>query len=234
MLSRCPYLECAATFDTPEGKPLRRGSCPKCAALISFHPVEHWLAIEKRIAQEHLPKHGGPTLNGSQPAMVAILEDVRSLWNVGSMFRTADGAGFGKLYLCGITGSPPRREIAKTSLGAEESVAWQYCRSALDLLPELKERGVTIVGLERLSEASVSSTPGDRCLSLSAAIEGGKLRQPVCLAVGNEVSGLSAEILSHCDLICDLPMRGIKESLNVAVAFGIAAYMIAGQSSHSP
>jgi tRNA G18 (ribose-2'-O)-methylase SpoU len=138
---------------------------------------------------------------------------------VGSIFRTADGAGFSRLYLCGITGCPPRKEITKTSLGAEDTVPWTYCAGALEVLPRLRRQGVLVVGLEQ--------TPDSR--ALSSAIAEGDLRRPLCLVVGNEVAGVSAEALSRCDLACHLPMRGLKSSLNVAVAFGIAAYMLTEQ-----
>jgi 23S rRNA (guanosine2251-2'-O)-methyltransferase len=158
----------------------------------------------------------GSKPSGSPEAMTVLLEDIRSLWNVGSIFRTADGAGFSRLFLCGITGCPPRKEIAKTSLGAEDTIAWQFHRNALEVLLGLKSQGVTIIGLERTAES----------IPLSHAVAE-QNDSPICLVLGNEVTGISLETLSLCDVVCDLPMRGTKESLNVAVAFGIAAYMIA-------
>jgi len=154
---------------------------------------------------------------------VVVVEDVRSLWNVGSMFRTADGAGCSLLVLCGITGCPPRKEIAKTSLGAEDNVPWLYAASVTDVVPILKDSGFQIVGLEVSS--GIDGLP--ESVALKEALAAKKVNTPLCLLVGNEVTGLSIEALSGCDLVCHLPMRGIKESLNVAVAFGIAAYDIA-------
>src|SRR5262249_30978207 len=151
---------------------------------------------------------GGP-VSTTPASYSAIVEDVRSLWNVGSVFRTADGSGFSQLYLCGITGCPPRKEITKTSLGAEQSVSWQYFRNVLEIIPALKKDGVMIVGLE--------STPDS--VPLSEALARKQLRAPLCVVVGNEVTGLSAEALLSCDIVCHLPMRGVKESLNVAVAY---------------
>jgi tRNA G18 (ribose-2'-O)-methylase SpoU len=150
------------------------------------------------------------------PPLSALVEDVRSLWNVGAMFRTSDGAGVTQLYLCGVTGSPPRKEISKTSLGAEDTVSWEYTRCAVPVLKDLRAKGVQIIGLER-SESSIA---------LSRAIRDGFLKPPICLVVGNEVMGVSLESQKLCDLICHLPMRGVKESLNAAVAFGIATYLI--------
>jgi tRNA G18 (ribose-2'-O)-methylase SpoU len=151
--------------------------------------------------------------------MSVLLEDIRSLGNVGSIFRTSDAAGVGKLHLCGVTGCPPRKEIEKTSLGAERTIAWEYHKNAITVMRELHHRGVKLIGLERC----------DSSMSLFEAIAQSKITasNPVCLIVGNEVMGLSAEALALCNLVCHLPMRGTKESLNVAVAFGIAIYAIA-------
>jgi 23S rRNA (guanosine2251-2'-O)-methyltransferase len=152
-----------------------------------------------------------------------VVEDVRSLWNVGSIFRSADGAGFGLLLLCGITGTPPRKEIAKTSLGAEDSVNWLYAPSVSSIAQQLKEAGCTLLGLEVAK--GLPDIPDS--VELGVALkEEAALPQPLCLIVGNEVKGISKETMLSCNRICHLPMRGMKESLNVAVAFGIAAYMI--------
>ena len=173
------------------------------------------LEIERRASRQL--NFNGPGLKTiSQQPVTALLEDIRSLWNVGSIFRTADGAGIKQIYLCGITGCPPRKEIAKTSLGAETEIAWQYFVGPLDALMLLRTAGITIVGLER--------TAGSQ--ELTSDFVRHNLKSPMCLVVGNEVAGISAEVLDVCDFICHLPMRGAKESLNVAVAFGIAAYML--------
>ena len=145
-----------------------------------------------------------------------LLEDIRSLWNVGSIFRTADAAQVSQLYLSGITGCPPRPEITKTALGADEILSWQYVCHPLDVISLLKSAGVMIVGLER----------NDHSVSLVSALKNKKITQPLCLVVGNENAGLSPETIANCHLICDLPMKGIKESLNVASAFAVAAYFI--------
>jgi len=124
--------------------------------------------------------------------------------------------GLGQLYLAGITGSPPRKEIAKTSLGAEDHVDWRYIGHALDILPVLKAQGVMIVALERCA----GSKP------IAAFAEALAPETKIAMVMGNEVSGVSPETLSACDAIAELPMCGIKESLNVAVAFGVAAYAL--------
>ncbi len=231
LLVRCPYSDCGHTFTVSKELSWRHGQCQSCGKAITLRES----AILSRIEHEHAKRaarnlnigHGGgeDLTNSSQHAstlepgfmLSALIEDVRSLFNVGSIFRTADGAGFSNLYLCGITGCPPRKEIAKTSLGAENNVGWQSFVSALDVIPILKKSGVVVLGLERNNES----------IELSELLKSGKVTKPVCLIVGNEVTGLSAESLAHCDYVVHLPMRGVKESLNVSVAFGIAAYAIA-------
>jgi len=213
MRTRCPNPKCQHEFDVPDERAGKNGPCPACGQVITFRSLEILHKLDRQRAR--LPAQ--VPLDSGAVAFSGLLEDVRSLWNVGSMFRTADGAGFTRLHLCGITAYPPRKELSKTSLGAEDHVAWSYHTGALEILPALKSAGVQIVGLERNAAS----------LDLPTALAEGKLRTPLCLLVGNEVAGLSAESLALCDVVCHLSMRGVKESLNVAVAFGIAAYRIA-------
>jgi tRNA G18 (ribose-2'-O)-methylase SpoU len=140
-----------------------------------------------------------------------LLDNVRSLYNVGSIFRTSDGALIEKLYLCGFTPHPPRREIEKTALGATQSVPWEYHPNARDRLLELKERGVNICVLE----LATNSIPYYRIK---------RENFPLCLVIGNELTGISKEIVELADLAIEIPMFGIKHSLNVAVAYGIALF----------
>lgn len=217
METRCPFPDCLTVFSLPlpgdELKPTRpvTGCCPNCGRRASFKPLSVLLKLERQVGNQS--EHYTP-----EPVPLTVLvEDVRSLWNVGSIFRSADGAGWTRLILSGITGCPPRKEIAKTSLGAEDHLLWKYYLSAVDVLPQLKSAGVLIVGLERNLDS----------IDLSKAVADGRLRTPLCLVVGNEVTGLSAESLDLCDVVCHLPMRGFKESLNVAVAYGIASYTLA-------
>ncbi|CAN5323713.1 hypothetical protein BH10CYA1_BH10CYA1_29670 [soil metagenome] len=216
METKCPFGDCLNVFsillpsEDPKASRPVIGVCPVCKRQASFKPLSVISKLERNVGQQ----------SGQQlPAIAALsvlVEDVRSLWNVGSIFRTADGAGFHELHLSGITGCPPRKEIAKTSLGAEDHLSWKYYLSAVDVIPQLKADGVLIVGLERNSES----------IDLKRALEQSRLRTPLCLVVGNEVTGLSVESLQMCDVVCHLPMRGFKESLNVAVAFGIASYLL--------
>lgn len=139
-----------------------------------------------------------------------VLNNIRSLYNVGSIFRTADGAGIEKLWICGITGFPPDSQISKTALGAENEVPWEYRKDACSILRELKAKGYQIVFLEQVkgSVPYQDYNPAGR----------------VCLVVGNEVDGVSEELLSLCDRTIEIEMAGLKNSLNVSVAFGVVAY----------
>jgi len=147
--------------------------------------------------------------------MCVVLNNIRSLYNVGSIFRTADGVGVEKVWLCGITGYPPQSGIAKTALGAEENTPWEYRKEVLPLLRELKTKGYQIVLLEQI----------DGSVSHDEFVPKG----PVCLVIGNEISGISDELMSVSDCAVEIDMVGIKNSLNVAVAFGIIGYQIRSQ-----
>jgi tRNA G18 (ribose-2'-O)-methylase SpoU len=141
-----------------------------------------------------------------------VLENIRSLWNVGSIFRTSDAAGVEEIWLAGYTGRPPRDEIAKTALGAEKIVPWREAATALDAVDELRRGGRLVVALEK-ADASVPLAEAE-------------LRFPCALLLGNEVAGLTDGVLRAADLVCHLPMHGLKSSLNVAVAAGVALYEI--------
>ncbi|MBX9666811.1 MAG: hypothetical protein K2X93_04295 [Candidatus Obscuribacterales bacterium] len=223
MRTICPYPDCLFEFDLPGDNLDKRGHdvgvCPHCNRAASFRSMDAAAIIErehdKRVRKDALS--GGPERSPEfKPKLSVLVEDVRSLWNVGSIFRTSDGAQFEHIYLTGITGSPPRKEIEKVSLGAENHVSWQYDVNPLTVLEKLKSTRVQIVGLEK----------NDTSVLLGEDLASRKLDTPMCLVVGNEVSGLSPQVLNFCDLVCHLPMKGMKESLNVAVAYGIAAYMI--------
>lgn len=146
--------------------------------------------------------------------LVAVLDNVRSLYNVGSMFRTADALGIERLYLCGMTGTPAdgltRARISKTSLGAEETVPWTHAATAAEAVAQLKADGFEIIALEQTPAAL--PLPGFRPTSDTLA-----------LVVGHELYGVHATALVAADRHVTIPMLGTKESLNVAVAFGIAA-----------
>lgn len=150
-----------------------------------------------------------------KPEVYVLLNNIRSLHNVGSIFRTADAAGVSKIFLCGQTGHPPRTEITKTAIGAEEVVPWQYYIDATDCVSSLKKQGVQLVAVE-LTDKSVDY----REL---------KLEKPTCLVMGHEIEGVDEKILKNCDAVLQIPMRGQKDSLNVSVAFGLVAYQLCNQ-----
>ena len=141
-----------------------------------------------------------------------ILDSVRSLYNVGSIFRTSDAVGIEKLYLCGITGTPPRSEIHKAALGSEKSVPWEYFKNPITIITQLKKKGFKIAVLEHT----------DRGVLYNKA----KYEFPLCLVVGHEITGVSDEVVALADMAIEIPMAGIKQSLNVAVAYGVAIYEI--------
>lgn len=154
--------------------------------------------------------------------MIAVLNNIRSLHNVGSMFRTSDAVGITKIYLCGYTSAPAdefgvtRPQIAKTALGAEHTVAWEKKKSATALIDRLRREGFKIYAVE-INERSVPCNS----LKLSA-----RALEKAVIVVGNEVDGVSPAILKRADKILEIPMFGMKESLNVSVAFGVVAYSL--------
>ena len=147
------------------------------------------------------------------PRKIRLLaHNVRSLWNVGSFFRTADAFAVERIYLTGYTACPPRKEITKTAIGAEAFVPWEHRSDPLEVVEELERDGWKIVSLE--------IAPGS--VDLSAYQPSGD----TCLVVGHELSGVPREILDLSDAVVQIPMRGKKESLNVAVAAGIALHRL--------
>ena len=153
----------------------------------------------------------GASYEHIRPLPVAVLLDnVRSLYNVGSFFRTADAARVEKLYLCGITGRPPKRGIAKTALGAEETVAWEHSWEPVPLVDDLRQDGYEIAAIETTVHA----------VDLFEWMP----RFPVCVIFGHEVEGIRPEISARCDTHVRIPMLGAKHSLNVATAGGVVIY----------
>jgi 23S rRNA (guanosine2251-2'-O)-methyltransferase len=139
-----------------------------------------------------------------------VLENVRSLYNVGAFFRTCDAAGVEALDLCGITGRPPHKEIRKTALGAEESVRWRHHSGSIELAREMRDAGYELAAVET---------------SLHAVdLYDWRPSFPVCVVFGNEVEGVHPDLSSLCDTHVRIPMLGMKHSLNVATAGGVVIY----------
>ena len=139
-----------------------------------------------------------------------LIENVRSVYNVGSIFRTADSFGAQKVYLSGITAFPPRDDLHKTALGAEESVDWEYAEDSVLLAKKIKKMGISLVVIEQTKK--------------SQNIFNADITFPVCFIVGNEVDGVSEKLSELSDIHLEIPMSGIKQSLNVSVATGIIGY----------
>jgi 23S rRNA (guanosine2251-2'-O)-methyltransferase len=146
--------------------------------------------------------------------VIVVLDDVRSMMNIGSVFRTCDAFRVKKICLCGITATPPHREMQKTALGATESVVWEYHASCPDLLRMLKDDGAFIVAIEQV-EGSVMLDEWKMDVD-----------QPLVLLFGNEVHGVSEEALAQCHLAVEIPQHGTKHSLNIAVSAGIVIWEV--------
>lgn len=161
----------------------------------------------------YLATVAGTAYDGLRPLPVRVLLDnVRSMYNVGSFFRTGDGMGVEKLYLSGITGRPPKSQISKTALGADETLPWEGSDDPLGLLNGLRDGGHEIAAIETSVHA--------------VDVFDWQPRFPVCLVFGHEVDGVQPELLNVCDTFVRIPMLGHKHSLNVATAGGVVLYEI--------
>ena len=149
--------------------------------------------------------------NFERNPIFALCDNIRSIYNVGSIFRTSDAAFVNKLFLTGYTPYPPRKEIEKVALGATDTVPWQYSKNPLDIIEKLKEEKIKIAVLEITDRKNLIWNVK-------------KSDFPLCLVIGNEISGVSKEIIDLADTSFEIPMLGMKQSLNVAVAYGIAVY----------
>ena len=144
--------------------------------------------------------------------IIVVLDNIRSLNNVGSVFRTSDAFLIEKIYLCGITATPPHREIHKTALGATESVDWEYKENTLALVNELKVQGVVVAAIEQ-AENSVMLDE----FSLDAT-------KKIAIVLGNEVKGVQQEVVSTADYCVEIPQKGTKHSLNISVSCGVVLW----------
>lgn len=194
----CQTPSCGLRYPITENHPFGE-RCPLC------------LGGTRAVLQKNLPQQENQPPNPAPARKIhALLDNIRSAWNVGAIFRTADGLGVEALHLCGITPTPENESVRKTALGAEKFVAWDYARNALTCAAELKAQGCQLFALEQDERATL-----DWASVISA------VSAPLILIVGNEVTGVDPALLDLCDAILELPMRGRKRSLNVEVAFGI-------------
>ena len=178
-------------------------NCPRCNAQLITHQY---------------PAVPSPTNDLKLKAGVelsVLLDNIRSAFNVGSMLRTSDGAGVKHIYLCGVTSTPYNPKVSKTSLGAETTIPWSYHPNGIEICRKHKEEGMRLWALEYTSNS-------ESLFDIGRKIDG----SPILLVIGNEVTGIDPEILPICDQVIHIPMVGIKRSLNVAIAFGVAVYTI--------
>lgn len=153
--------------------------------------------------------------------IIIILDDIRSLHNIGSVFRTADAFLIEKIYLCGITAIPPNKEIHKTALGATETVAWEYQKEATEVITQLKKEAVKVFAVEQVENA--------------VFLQNFKVQKETKYAIvfGNEVYGVSQEAIALCDGAIEIPQLGTKHSLNIAVSTGIVVWDLFQKLSYS-
>jgi 23S rRNA (guanosine2251-2'-O)-methyltransferase len=184
--------------------------CPQCLG-------ETEMVSQKVIHEEEKTRIKTDKKNKTQRGV--LLDNIRSAWNVGSILRSADGLGFDQVYLCGITPTPENEAVLKTSLGAEKTIQWSYHKNAVEVVKDLKVEGWKVYALEEDKRAVELRTD-----SREQRTEGNT--QKSVLIVGSEVTGVDNELLNLCDAIFYIPMQGEKRSLNVAIAFSIAAFLL--------
>ncbi len=200
---QCTRDTCRLRFSTVLGDP-KAERCPLCRAQTQVIDT----AYERAMVEQGVDHARGPDLE-------VFLDNIRSAWNVGSMLRSADGAGVRHVHLCGVSSQPDNPKVAKTALGAEKSLPWTFYPDGVVGARRIKEQGMRLWALEG----------GPRAESLfDAAVD--LPGPPLVLVAGNELTGVDPGILDLCDRVVCLPMQGVKGSLNVAVAFGIAVYTI--------
>ncbi len=154
--------------------------------------------------------------------IILVLDNVRSLNNIGSVFRTADAFLIEKIYLCGITAVPPHKDIRKTALGATESVTWEYRRNTLELICELNKNGYITIAVEQTENATMLQELQVDCSKKQV------------LVFGNEVKGVAQEVVDSCDGVVEIPQFGTKHSLNIAVSVGVVVWHLWSKISQLP
>jgi tRNA G18 (ribose-2'-O)-methylase SpoU len=206
----CLNPDCGLRYPLMEGHSFGT-RCPHCLG-------ETHAAIKKEIGNEITREEA----RGESQQLAVLLDNIRSAWNVGSIFRSADGFGFTRAYLCGITPTPEHEAVKKTALGAQNFVTWSYHKDAVKLVKSLKLEGWEIIALEEDKQALPIS-------KFSAP----QSSNPIVLITGSEVTGVDPELLALADQTVYIPMRGQKRSFNVAVAFGAAGFAISSYKNTS-
>jgi len=208
-IRHCPA--CGLRYPLTKGHPFGE-RCPSCLG-------ETKIVLKRKITQ--LPFRE-VKVERNTGLKAALLDNLRSAWNVGAIFRTADGLGLEKLYLCGITPTPENESVRKTSLGAEKTVSWDFARNAVELAESLKREGCIFIALEQDKRAIPLGAIQKSTLQNAILIIGNEVTGVAILIVGNEVTGVDPGLLNLCEQIVYIPMCGQKRSFNVEVAFGIA------------
>lgn len=167
----------------------------------------------RKLANSELDRKNVEEFKASEKTpIIVVLDDVRSLHNIGSVFRTCDAFLVEKVYLCGITATPPNKEIHKTALGATETVAWEYAKDVVEVVKSLKESGVSVQSVEQVENSVM--------LNDFKVTEGAKY----ALVFGNEVKGVNQEVVNLSDGVIEIPQLGTKHSLNISVSAGIVIW----------
>lgn len=171
--------------------------------------------MREKLSMEQLGRISVDEYKSSEKSpLIIIADNVRSMHNVGSIFRTSDAFLVEKIYLCGITPTPPHREIQKTALGATESVDWQYAENTLDVVNQLKKEGWTILALEQTTNSVMLD---------ELKVEKG---EKIAIVLGNEVEGVNQEVINLCHKAVEIPQFGTKHSFNVSVSCGIMLWQV--------
>lgn len=167
----------------------------------------------RKLANDELDRKNVEEFKASEKTpIIVVLDDVRSLHNIGSVFRTCDAFLVEKVYLCGITATPPNKEIHKTALGATETVEWEYAKDVVEVVKSLKESGVSVQSVEQVENSVM--------LNDFKVTEGVKY----ALVFGNEVKGVNQEVVNLSDGVIEIPQLGTKHSLNISVSAGIVIW----------
>ena len=171
------------------------------------------MSENRKLANEELPRLSVEEfVEAKKSNIIVVLDNVRSLNNIGSIFRTSDAFLIEKIYLCGITATPPHKDIHKTALGATETVDWEYMENCMEVVEKLQKKGVQVVAIEQAENAVFLNDfhPNDNTT--------------YAFIFGNEVRGVSQKVVNQCDMVVEIPQYGTKHSLNIAVSTGVVLW----------
>jgi 23S rRNA (guanosine2251-2'-O)-methyltransferase len=206
-IRQCENPNCGLRYPLVESHPFGE-RCPSCLGATQ-------IVYTRSTNTKPMQSSGGDKC----PPLEAFLDNIRSLWNTGSIFRTSDGYGLSHVHLCGVTPTPATSDLSKTALGAEKTVPWTYYKNSVQAGKTLKNEGYLLWAMEQDSRSESIEEINNFAIDLPS-------QQRIVLIAGNEETGVDLELLDLCDRILFLPMRGNKRSFNVAVAFGIAVHVI--------